>query len=159
MIKLWHCIRLSVCVILKLWSFRYSWTWFVITLSDSDVCDECCELNVTMNGDSWTYYDLGCMYELWFEILRDFTDYRDYMGLSVMVRLSKLSLLGLISYNLGGSVTATSPMHPWKRWHMPSTYPLRFDSHAQSDRRFEDGRLNCEPTLYQGVNVNVPRSV
>jgi len=32
MIKLWHCIRLSVCVILKLWCFRYSWTWFVITL-------------------------------------------------------------------------------------------------------------------------------
>ena len=27
------------------------------------------------------------------------------MGLSVMVRLSKWSLLGLISYNLGGSVT------------------------------------------------------
>jgi len=105
MIKLWHCIRLSVCVILKLWSFRYSWTWFVITLSDSDVCDECCELNVTVNGDRWTYYDLGCMYELWFEIVRDFTDYRDYMGLSLIVWLPKWSLLGLISYNLGGSVT------------------------------------------------------
>jgi len=34
MIKLWHCIRLNVCVcvISKLWSFRYSWTWFVITI-------------------------------------------------------------------------------------------------------------------------------
>ena len=46
------------------------------------------------------------MYELWFEILRDFMDYRDYMGLSMMVRLCKWSLFGLISYNLGGSVTA-----------------------------------------------------
>ena len=45
------------------------------------------------------------MYELWFEILRDFTDYRDFMGLSLVVRLCKWSLLGLISYNLGGSVT------------------------------------------------------
>jgi len=44
------------------------------------------------------------MYELWFEILRDFTDYRDHMGLSLMVQLSKWSLLGLISFNLGGSV-------------------------------------------------------
>ena len=42
---------------------------------------------------------------MWFEILRDFTDYRDYMGLSVVVRLCKWSLLGLISYNLVGSVT------------------------------------------------------
>jgi len=73
-------------------------------LSDSDVCDECCELNVTVNGDRWTYYDLGCMYKLWFEILQDFTDYRDYMGLSLIVQLSKWSVLGLISYNLGGSV-------------------------------------------------------
>jgi len=45
------------------------------------------------------------MYVLWFEILRDFTDYRDYMGLSLIVQLCKWSLLGLISYNLDGSVT------------------------------------------------------
>ena len=73
---------------------------------NSDVFTECWELDVTLDGDCWTYYDLGCMYELWFEILRDFTDYRDYIGLSLMVRLCKWSLLGLISYNLGGSVTA-----------------------------------------------------
>ena len=63
------------------------------------------ELDVTMDGNRLTYYDLGCMYDMWFEILRDFTDYRDYMGLSSMVWLCKWSLLGLISYNLGGSVT------------------------------------------------------
>ena len=63
------------------------------------------ELDVIVNGDRWTYYDLGCMYDLWFEIPRDFTDYRDYMGLSSMVRLCKWSPLGLISYNLGGSDT------------------------------------------------------
>jgi len=32
-------------------------------------------------------------------------DNRDYMGLSLMVRLCKWSLLGLTSYNLGGSFT------------------------------------------------------
>ena len=73
---------------------------------NSDLIVECCELNVTVDGDCWTYYDLGCMCKLWFEILRDFTDYRDYMDLSLMVRLCKWSLLGLISYNLGGSVAA-----------------------------------------------------
>jgi len=52
---------------------------------NSDVIVECCELNVTVDGDRWTYYDLGCMYDLWFEIVRDFTDYQDYMGLSLMV--------------------------------------------------------------------------
>ena len=41
---------------------------------------------------------------------------------------------------------------------MPSTYPPRFDSHAQSDDRSEDDRLNYEPTLYQGVNANVPKA-
>ena len=69
------------------------------------------ERDVTVNGDRWTYYDLGCMYEMWFEILRDFTDYWDYMGLSWMVWLYKWSLLGLISYNLGGSVTAMVSVH------------------------------------------------
>ena len=64
-----------------------------------------------MDGDRRTYYDLGCMYDLWFEIHRDFTDYRDYMGLSLMVRLCKWSLLGLISYNLGGSITAPTNEH------------------------------------------------
>jgi len=73
---------------------------------NSDVISECCELDVIVDGDRWTYYDLGYMYALWFEILRDSTDYRHYMGLSLMVRLCKWSLLGLISYNLGGSVTA-----------------------------------------------------
>jgi len=63
------------------------------------------ELDVTVNGDRWTYYDLGYMYDLWFEIPRDFTDDRDYMGLSSMVRLCKWSPLGLISYNLDGFVT------------------------------------------------------
>ena len=73
---------------------------------NSDVFYECCKLDVIVNGDRWTYYDLGCMYDMWFEILQDFTDYRDYMGLSLMVQPCKWSLLGLISYNLDGSVTA-----------------------------------------------------
>ena len=64
------------------------------------------ELDVIVDGDRWTYYDLGCMYDMWFGILRDFTDYWDYMGLSSMVWLRKWSLLGLISYNLDGSVTS-----------------------------------------------------
>jgi len=51
---------------------------------NSDVIFESCGLNVTVDGDRWTYYDLGCMYSLWFEIPRDFMDYQDYMGLSWM---------------------------------------------------------------------------
>jgi hypothetical protein len=51
------------------------------------------------------------MYELCFEILQDFMDYRDYMGLSSMVRLHKWSLSGLISYNLGGSITVPITEH------------------------------------------------
>jgi len=94
-----------VCVTFKLWSFRYLRTWFVITLSNSDVFDEWRELDVIVNGDRWTYYDLGCTYDLWFEILWDLTDYRAYMGLSLMLWLCRWSLLGLISYNLGSSVT------------------------------------------------------
>jgi len=77
----------------------------------SDLFVECCELDVIVNGDRWTYYDLGCMYELWFEILRDFMDYRDYMSLSLVVWLYKWSLSGLISYNLGGSVTERIHSH------------------------------------------------
>jgi len=95
-----------VCVIFELWSFRYLRTWFVIILSTPMYFYECGKLDVIVNGDRWTYYNLGCMYELWFEILRDFTDYQDYMGLSSVVWLCKWSLSGLISYNLGGSTTA-----------------------------------------------------
>ena len=94
-----------VCVIFELWSFRYLWTCLVITLSTPMYHMNVFELDVTMDGNRWTYYDLGCMYDMWFEILWDFTDYRDYTGLSSMVWLCKWSLLGLISYNLGGSVT------------------------------------------------------
>jgi len=61
-----------------------------------------------VDDDRWTYYDVGGMCALWFEILRDFMNYRDYMGLSLMVRLCEWSLLGLISYNLGGSVIENS---------------------------------------------------
>ena len=42
----------------------------------------------------------------------DFMDYQDYMSLSLMVRLCKWSLLGLISYNFGGSVT-DDVWDPW----------------------------------------------
>ena len=59
---------------------------------------ECWPLNLLR---SWLYVRY-----MWFEILWDFTDYQDYMGLSWMVWLCEWSLSGLISYNLGGSVTA-----------------------------------------------------
>ena len=50
----------------------------------------------------WT----GCNCGWWpLNLLRSFTDYRNYMGLSSIVWLCKWSLLSLISYNLGGSVT------------------------------------------------------
>jgi len=41
----------SVCVISKLKCFRYSRTWFIITILNSDVIFECCELDVFVDGD------------------------------------------------------------------------------------------------------------
>ena len=107
--KLWHCINWTCVCIFKLWSFRYLRTWIVITLSTPMCLMNVFELDIIVDGDRWTYYDLGCMYDMWFEILRDFTDYQNYMGLSSMVWLCKWSLLGLISYNLDGSVTVLPP--------------------------------------------------
>jgi hypothetical protein len=48
--------------------------WFVITMFKLRCI---CHVNfyVTCDGDCWTYYDLG-WYVIWFEIYRDFTDYR-----------------------------------------------------------------------------------
>jgi len=105
MTELWHCIRLSVCVILKLWCFRYSWTWFVITIFEL-----WCNLWMLRTGCICGWWPLDLLQSwlyvrMWFEILRDLTDYRDYMGLSLASWLCKWSLSGLISYNLGSSVT------------------------------------------------------
>ena len=99
--KLWHCIRLSTCVLFSTMKFPLLVNLVCNNFKHSDGF----ELDVIVDGDRWTYYDLGYMYDMWIEILQDFTDYRDYMGLSSMVWLCKWSLLGLISYNLGGSVT------------------------------------------------------
>ena len=140
------------CVILKLWNFRYSWTWLVITLSNSNICDECCKLDVIVNCERWTYYDLGCMYELWFEILRDFTDYRDYMGLISMVRLHKWLLSDLISYNLGGSITVLTTEHDTLGdW--PTSLPIQW-SRGLCDHRT---RLRSQPCLKIGRPVSMPR--
>ena len=106
MTELWHCIRLIVCVVISNYEASATWrTWFVIILRTP---------MYFMNVVIWMYLWMAtaklitilAVCDVWFEILRDFTDYRDYMGLSVIVRLCKWSLLGLISYNLVGSVTA-----------------------------------------------------
>ena len=99
--------RLSMCVLFSNYEASATWELGFNNFKNSYVFYECSELDVIMDGDCWAYYDLGCMYKLWFEILRDFMDDGDYMGLSSMVRLCKRSLLSLISYNLGGSVTAS----------------------------------------------------
>jgi hypothetical protein len=48
--------------------------WFVITMFKLQ-CFCAANFYVTCDGDRWTYYDLG-WYASWFEIRRDFTDYR-----------------------------------------------------------------------------------
>jgi hypothetical protein len=53
----------------------------------------------------WIMYDLG-MFVGWFEILRDFVDYRDYMCSSGEIWSLWWLFLYLCSYNLDGSVTA-----------------------------------------------------
>jgi hypothetical protein len=55
-------------------SATFIWNWFVITMFKLRcICDA--NFYVTCDGDRWTYYDLG-WYVIWFEIRRDFTDYR-----------------------------------------------------------------------------------
>jgi hypothetical protein len=55
-------------------SATFIWNWFVITMFKLwCICDV--NFYVTCDGDRWTYYDLG-WYVSWFEIRRDFTDYR-----------------------------------------------------------------------------------
>jgi hypothetical protein len=69
--------ELNVCVVLKLFTSAMSiWTWVVITL-----CSKlwCIQLSLRTLCNMWRWllnlYDLG-LYVGWFEILRDFTDYR-----------------------------------------------------------------------------------
>ena len=99
------------CVIWKLLCFHYYWTWFVITLLELR-CNRWM-LWIECNRGWWSLDLLRSWLYVCFvvEILQDFTDYRDYMGLSLMVRLCKWSLLGLISYNLGGSITGKGIKH------------------------------------------------
>jgi hypothetical protein len=55
-------------------SATFIWNWFVITMFKLRyICDA--NFYVTCDGDRLTYYDLG-WYVNWFEIRRDFTDYR-----------------------------------------------------------------------------------
>jgi hypothetical protein len=55
-------------------STTFIWTWFVISMFKLwCICDA--NFYVTCDGEHWTYYDLG-WYVSWFEIHRDFMDYR-----------------------------------------------------------------------------------
>jgi hypothetical protein len=67
----------NVCVVLKLLaSATLLWTWFAITLYSKL---RCIQLSLWTLCNMWRWllnlYDLG-LYVGWFEILRDFTDYR-----------------------------------------------------------------------------------
>ena len=49
-----------VCCNFKLWSFRYLKNLVCNNFKHSDVFYECCNLDVLVDGDRETYYDLGC---------------------------------------------------------------------------------------------------
>jgi hypothetical protein len=49
---------------------------------------------------------------VWFEILRDFVDYRSYMGSSLRIWSFQRLFLNLCSYNLDGSVTLPTRLLP-----------------------------------------------
>jgi hypothetical protein len=94
------------------------WFWnYVASATLNLVCNNLFELwcmwvvvsylwNV-VTGDvlCWIMYDLGLLV-VWFEILRDFMDYWDYMCSSVKIWLLRWLFLYLCSYNLDGSMTA-----------------------------------------------------
>jgi hypothetical protein len=98
--------------LLVLWSRNY-----VASATLNLVCNNLFELRCMwavasylwniVTGDvlCWIMYDLG-LFIGWFEILRDFMDYRDYMCSNVKIWSLRRLFLYLCSYNLDGSVIA-----------------------------------------------------
>jgi hypothetical protein len=75
---------------------------------------------------------------MWFEILRDFTDYRDYMGLSLASQLCEWSLSDLISYNLGQFCYT-------RVWHLTTrTRSLRAREETEEDQRKREALHDVE---------------
>ena len=65
--KLWHCIKLNLCVCtFELWSFRYLWTWFVITLSTPMFSDEC--FRTGCNCEWWPLNLLRSWLYVWYVV-------------------------------------------------------------------------------------------
>jgi hypothetical protein len=96
------------------------WFWnYVASATLNWVCNNLFELQCmwavasylwnVVTGDvlCWIMYDLSLLVG-WFEILRDFMDYQDYMCSSAKIWLLRWLFLCLCSYNLDGSVTALS---------------------------------------------------
>ena len=88
--------------------FRYLWTRVVITMwTPMYVRYLCttCEMDVTYGLLCWIMYDLSCM-RVGLKSYVVSSDYRVYMGSSMMVWSPRWLLLYLCSYKLVGSVTA-----------------------------------------------------
>jgi len=139
----------SVCVISKLKCFRYSWTWFVITIFEL-----WCNFQMLWTWCNCEWWPLNLLrswlyVRMWIEILQDFIDYRDYMGLSLMVWLCKWSLLCLISYNLDGSVTSFT--YEYHRMRLKSFLRIWCIRHKPCNIFLEYGALgtNRAPILHQ----------
>ena len=95
-----------VCVILKLRSFRYSWTWFVITLSEL-----WCIYWMLWTGCNFGWWSLDLLRSwlyVWVVVRNTsrFHGLPGLYGLKLDGSTMQWSLLGLISNNLGGFLTA-----------------------------------------------------
>jgi hypothetical protein len=96
--------QMCVCLVLKLFASATSiWTWFVITILFRLRCIRFMfELYVICNGSAnllWSWLDVEK-----FEIVRDFTDYQDYEGISTRIWLLRWLFLYLHFYNLVSSI-------------------------------------------------------
>jgi hypothetical protein len=105
MIILWHCIRLSVCVLSKLKCFRYCWTWFVITIFELR-----CNFWMLRTGCAYGWRPLNLL-RSWLYMRNVVWNLSRFHGLPRLYGLKldgltmQWSLLRLFSYNLDGSVT------------------------------------------------------
>ena len=83
----WHCIKLRWKLIFELICFRFNYqTWFVITLFRTLMNELYLWTLCNIWHVCWIMYDLGCMWIVYRDPSWYSTDYRVYMGSSMIVR-------------------------------------------------------------------------
>ena len=111
-----------------------------------------CNIDVCL---CWTKYN-PAVHTLWFEILRDFVDYRDYMLTSVRTWLLRWSFLHLCVYNLVGSVTFRTHAKIWQSgFFWPTMYKDTKNFIKRCVRCQKHGNINAREAMPLTNNLQV----